>query len=78
MREDPLPGLIPGLCMANVSRRLRLRFARPAEFGPPESPRVRGKFGADGALANGISVDREVDGIGMTEASAFSADGAKQ
>ena len=61
--------------MANACRRPRLRLARDTELAAPDKPRVRGIFGAIGALANGISVEREVEGTGR-EVSGPSEEGA--
>lgn len=64
--------------MANACRKPRFRLARPATLATPDKPRVRGILGADGALANGISVEREVDGTGRTEESGQSEERAAE
>lgn len=72
-REGPPPGrCIPGRCIANACRKPRFRLARDAALAAPDKPRVRGILGAKGALANGISAERDVDGTGRMEGSGLS------
>lgn len=76
--EEPVTGRIPGLCIASACRKPRFRLARIAALAGPDKPLVRGMLGANGALANGISVEREVDGNGTAQGSGLSAAGAEE
>ena len=76
--EDPPTRCKPGRCIARACLKPRFRLARAATLATPDKPRVRGILGAKGALANGISVERDVDGTGRTEGSGLSEGGAVQ
>ena len=70
------PGRKPGRCMAKAWRRPLFRLAaRDAAEGPPLRPRVLGWCAAEGALAKGISEEREVEGTARTAGSGPSVEG---